>query len=767
MLITTLTFALAALGAPDTLFFYAHEVAADEAVVLPEPGRYHVHAWCAPAMDTSVTLGRETLSAKSPASEAGAEAVWVHAGELTLDAGEVAALLGDGVYALALSTDARWRGEKALGNMRVFPDAPKAVHDARADSTRHTDTRFTMPRFDSLADWEPFEARLRRRILIASGLLPLPGKTPLNAKVFGRFTGNGFTVEKVYFEARPGFLVTGNLYRPAAGDGPFPAVVSPHGHWGDGRLANDTRGSVPGRCITLARMGCVVFNYDMIGYVDSLQFTHKWGGDREALYGLHPFAMQLWSSIRAVDFVQELDDVDPARIACTGASGGGTQTFALTAVDRRVKVAAPVNMISANMQGGCLCENAPIIRLDNSNMAIGACAAPRPLLLVSATGDWTWETPRVEYPSIRGVYALHDAAEKVKNVHIDAGHNYNQASREAMYRFFGRWLLNEPETYEDYTEPPFEAPPAEALRVFPDDAAPEGLPTQAEIIAQVIASTKAKWDAVLPERAEDVAGFKARYQTVLSDITGAETPEPNAIEAARVDYQRTRNYVREAWVLGRHGAGDAVPALFYRGTGSGPQDAVAVVHGEGKAALADVAKGAPGALVSGLIAQGKAVLLIDAFLIGEHHAPAERTVRHSPGKYLHTFQPSNTAHRIQDVLTGIGWLRARRDMTGTVDSIGLADGGVWVLFASAIDRNVRTTVVDFNGFDPANDEAWEQKFFIPCVRAVGDVRTAAVLVHPRELVVANAGGDVSLLGAEMMEVLPDAADLAAMLPHAL
>src|SRR5690606_37701194 len=149
----------------------------------------------------------------------------------------------------------------------------------------------------------------------------------------------------------------------------------------------------PARHITFARMGIVAFSYDMIGYNDSMQFEHNWGGEKEKLWGLHPFAMQLWSSIRAVDFLSELPDVDPERIAATGASGGGTQTFSLMAVDPRIKVAAPVNMISSTMQGGCLCENAPIIRLNNSNMEIGALMAPRPLLLVSATGDWTRETP--------------------------------------------------------------------------------------------------------------------------------------------------------------------------------------------------------------------------------------------------------------------------------------------------------------------------------------------------------------------------------------
>ena len=110
----------------------------------------------------------------------------------------------------------------------------------------------------------------------------------------------------MYFESLPGFLVTGNLYRPVGGDGPFPAVLSPHGHWTYGRLENTPLVSGPGRAINLARQGFVVFSYDMIGYNDSQQLTHTFGGRRESLWGLSLAGLQLWNSIRALDFLQSL-----------------------------------------------------------------------------------------------------------------------------------------------------------------------------------------------------------------------------------------------------------------------------------------------------------------------------------------------------------------------------------------------------------------------------------------------------------------------------
>ena len=272
----------------------------------------------------------------------------------------------------------------------------------------------------------------------------MPERTPLNANVFGDVTRHDYIVSKVYFESLPGFFVTGNLYRPI-GDGPFPAILSPHGHWAYGRLENSAIASVPGRAINLARQGFVVFTYDMIGYNDSRQLEHRaFGGPREKLWGLSIAGLQLWNGIRGLDFLESLPYVRRDRIGATGASGGGTQVFLLAAVDERVAVAAPVNMISLQMQGGCLCENQPGLRLDTNNVEIAATIAPRPLLMVSATGDWTTNTLEREYPAVRALYALQGAADRVHAVRFEAPHNYNRESREAVYAWMARWLQNAP-----------------------------------------------------------------------------------------------------------------------------------------------------------------------------------------------------------------------------------------------------------------------------------------------------------------------------------
>jgi dienelactone hydrolase len=369
----------------------------------------------------------------------------------------------------------------------VFVAGSLAAALAQPAYRTHTD-RFAPPRYSTLDAWKARAAYLREHVLASAGLLPLPEKTPLKPRIFGEITHPDHTVSKVHFESLPGFLVTGNLYRPR-GDGPFPAILSAHGHWAYGRLENSATTSGPGRAINLARQGFVVFSHDMVGYLDSQQLTHAFGGPREHLWGLSLGGLQLWNSIRALDFLESLPYVRREALGATGESGGGTQTFLLAAVDERVKVAVPVNMISLHMQGGCLCENAPGLRLDTTNVEIAATIAPRPLLMISATGDWTSDTMEVEYPAVRATYELFDAADRVQAVRVTAEHNYNRESREAMYAWMARWLQAAPSNVRR-DERPFGPSVPPNLLVFYQRQLPADAASRDEIVEDWIRAAR-------------------------------------------------------------------------------------------------------------------------------------------------------------------------------------------------------------------------------------------------------------------------------------
>ncbi len=292
--------------------------------------------------------------------------------------------------------------------------------------------------YSNAAEWRQRAQRIREGILRGAELSPLPKKCPLNPILNSKREHDGYSVENLAFESLPGVFVTGNLYRPTKGTGPFPAVLCPHGHWSDPKDYGRFRPDMQKRCATFARMGAIVFAYDMVGYGD-------WANAGWEHRSPKVFKLQLWDSIRAVDYLTSRPDVDPKRIAITGASGGGTQSFMLTAVDDRIAVSIPVVMVSAHFFGGCVCESGmPVHKAKNyetSNVEIAAAAAPRPLLLVSDGKDWTKNTPDVEYPHIRNIYQMFGAADKVEYAHLpDEGHDYGLSKRLPAYKFLAKHL---------------------------------------------------------------------------------------------------------------------------------------------------------------------------------------------------------------------------------------------------------------------------------------------------------------------------------------
>jgi dienelactone hydrolase len=417
-----------------------------------------------------------------------------------------------------------------------------------------TNTHFTMPAYKTLAEWETRKAHLRTQILSAAGLLPMPAKTPLHAQVFGRIENNDYTVEKVLLETMPGYYLGGNLYRPRGKTGRLPAIASPHGHWAYGRLENTELGSMPARGISLARLGFVVLMYDMVGYNDTIQTPHHFGDDpRHRLWSFGPLGLQLWNSIRVLDFLESLPDVDPAKLGATGASGGGTQTFLLAAVDDRVQYDAPVNMLSAIMQGGCDCENTPNLRVGAINLEFGAMMAPRPMIMVCATGDWTKNTPQEEYPAIRSVYKLYGAEDKLAMRQIDAPHNYNRASREEVYRFFAKEVLGRQDAAK-ITERGVKVELPQNLLALHARTLPAGALSYEQVFAQWIAAARGQRPATAAEARRRLAlalalDARAPVEVIKGSGETVIVAHPDGVEAARASESAKQASARGARVV--------------------------------------------------------------------------------------------------------------------------------------------------------------------------------------------------------------------------
>jgi hypothetical protein len=377
--------------------------------------------------------------------------------------------------------------------------------------------------FTSREAWEKRAAFLRRQVLVSQGLFPLPQKTPINPIITDKIDRPDYIIENVSLETCPGFRLSGNLYRPRHGTGPFPIVLHPHGHWPDGRLGlasnekidseiasgaevNRASASAPLQAFsaTLAQMGCIVFHYDMVGYADSQSIPHKEGFDDVAavLRLQSVMGLQTWNSIRALDYVLSLDNVDPKRVAIAGASGGGTQSIVLTAIDERITCSIPVVMISMNMQGGCVCENSPLLRIDTNNVELAALAAPRFQGGVGAK-DWTHDFETRGLPELKHIYQLYSAEDRVEGKVFPYPHNFNLHSRSWCYEFLNRQFhLGVVEPIREKFEP---ATPDE-IRVR--------LPAQEAAKLLDVVQLRRRWSAQIPELSKE--GLREALEAMLA-----------------------------------------------------------------------------------------------------------------------------------------------------------------------------------------------------------------------------------------------------------
>jgi dienelactone hydrolase len=290
----------------------------------------------------------------------------------------------------------------------------------------------------SLKGWQAHADSIKNQLRTGMELKTFPARTPLNPKYRNKQTLNGYTVEAVVFESVPGFYVTGNLYRPTGNATPksLAAIVFPHGHWDKPEDYGRFRADMQYRCAAFAKMGAVVFSVDLIGYGESQQLEHTFSKG---------VAIQTWNIMRIIDLLLTFPEVDPARVAVTGASGGGTQTFLAAALDDRIAVSIPVVQVSAHFFGGCMCESGmPIHKTGNkvfSNAEIAAVAAPRPMMVISDGADWTRNTNKVEFPFIQSIYTLYGKPNLTENAHFaDEKHDYGKNKRLAAYGFLSRHL---------------------------------------------------------------------------------------------------------------------------------------------------------------------------------------------------------------------------------------------------------------------------------------------------------------------------------------
>ena len=632
---------------------------------------------------------------------------------------------------------------------------------------------------ESLEEWKQRAEALRRRVLLAAGLWPPPEPKPVLATVWGPVQREGYTVSRVYFQSSPGLWVTGSLYKPSKIEGKIPAVLCPHGHWQQGRFhahseeqfakeltwgSEEDRPSgrypLQSRCVTLCRMGCLVFHYDMLGYADSapiemiahgtrrrpqLESPDHWGlfSAQAELRLISPLGLQTYNSLKALDWLSGLAEVDPSRIGITGASGGGTQTFMLTAIDDRIAAAFPAVMASTSMQGGCPCENACYLRIGAGNIDFTALAAPRPLGL-SAANDWTVEIESKGLPELKQLYGLYGAEEKVEGKHFDFEHNYNALSREMMYAFFNKHFhLGHKIIFEREYRPLNRS----ELTVWGPGHPKPACGAEAEVRALVAFNTarQSQVDALTPSDPQSLAKYRDVVGGALEVIVGRKPPAISAIEQKRLEKTKHKNYLRQKLLVRYAEMGEEIPAILYTPTSSAKRsDQITIwIHDAGKSALEDPS-GVPVPALAHLLSAGMPVMTADLLYQGDFLQSGPLTkarqvphVRYALG-YTLGYNDPLFVQRVHDVLSLIAACgKAKRvHLVGIGRQVGPLVAAAAAVAGSAIDR----LAVGTGGFRFAEITDIHDPMMLPGAVRYGDVPFLLALRAPHKLWLAGEGG---------------------------
>jgi len=289
----------------------------------------------------------------------------------------------------------------------------------------------------------------REHLAKSLGLHPAPPKTELAAQVTGVLPREGYRIEKLRYESRPGVLVTAHLYLPE-GEGPFPLILSPHGHF-------EFKKSTPvvqARGIGLALLGfaCLLVDSPGVSWDDNDQNERKAMGTHDDPWlsmGAPVAGQYVWDLVRGLDYCETRSDLDTKRVGITGTSGGGQASMLAFAFDERIGVCVPVCQcvsFETNVHYGCYCNHLGGLLHAGDRAEVLATRAPAPIMLIGASEDpeFPLEGHQKTLEKLRTLYRAHKAEDRVRLEIVEGKHDYNRRMREAMYAFFAEHLLSQP-----------------------------------------------------------------------------------------------------------------------------------------------------------------------------------------------------------------------------------------------------------------------------------------------------------------------------------
>jgi len=541
------------------------------------------------------------------------------------------------------------------------------------------------------------KAYVRERILHAIG--GLPERTPLNARTVETLERDGYRIEKVIFESQPHFYVTANLYLPARGSGPFPAILYPLGH----ELGGKSNPTWQQMLVTLARRGYVALTWDPVGQGERVQIydedlagsklrgsttEHTIQGTQCLLTGTDIARYTIWDGMRALDYLLSRKEVDPSKVAVTGNSGGGTHSTYLGALDDRIKIVAPSCYITSwhwmmktigpqdaeQVFPGWLGDG-----LDYPDFIYAA--SPKPFLMLSAIRDF--------FP-IDGARETFREAKQFVNLRMfeaDDGHGYSHPRRMAAYDWFSRQFRDKEDTT---AEVPVTPETEEALFCTSTGQVATSLGGESVFTLNRARAEKLRQARTQPADARSLAAWQAKVREAAIRRSGYQAASGAAVSTGYGMLRREGYRIEKLTYESEPGI--VVPALlFVPDAGPARRPAVILAIGEGKAESAKEA---------GELAQsGVTVLSVDLRGMGETRALTDANDSefaryfgdYNSGMSAILMNRSLVAMRARDILRGVDVLLARDDVDPTrLSGIGKDSAAVPMLYAAVFDQRLRS-----------------------------------------------------------------------------
>lgn len=599
----------------------------------------------------------------------------------------------------------------------------------------------------SLAEWEQRRAELRRNVLAAWGGFPAE-PCPLEPRVVGTLQRDGYRVEKILLQTRPGIWMTANAYVPAT-PGKVPAVLLVHGHW-RGAKQDPT---VQARCLGLVKLGFFVLAVDAFGAGERGlgKALGEYHGEMVAAtllpVGLPLCGLQVYENQRAVDYLLTRPEVDGRRLGITGASGGGNQTMYAGAWDERFGAVVPVCSVG-NYQAYlgaacCMCEVVPgALRFTEEGGVLGL-TAPRGLMVVNATRDgiqFSVAEARKSLAWAQGVFDLYGHPDHLKHAVFESPHDYNQAMRETMYGWMTRHLKSAGDG-SPIPEPAHTTEDPETLRCFPGQSRPDGFVTIPQFAA---AEARRVLQGRVPPK--DAHQWRSQRAADLEGLTKCLFGGPCPVA--------TQNSLLEAKTDGQVGTIVFQPEPGLRlSARQQPQDSAA-----GKLAVVldlEAGQQAGGGPVAGALRdKGWSVMSLDLRATGKVAQPNDRIGRapdHNTAEWSLWLGRPLLGQWIVDVRRLLDAVQERDGrLPGEILVAGVGPAGLVAVCSAALDSRITSVATSGMLASYVTDQPYQGQWLgtlVPGIlRDAGDIAQLAALIAPRRLVIAGGvtGGGAAL-----------------------